>query len=155
MFDVLAFVYENYAAGDFIPEVHHLQRKLSSVGFESDEIDDAVHWISGLTSAKDAAIHQSTWHAPHPSSLRVYLGTEYRKLGVRSIGFLSFLESCGVLSTAMREVIVERSLAAPGSQVSLEDFKVIVLMVFWSFGQEPDALLLDELCDRPHERLTH
>ncbi|MDT8990116.1 DUF494 domain-containing protein [Curvibacter sp. APW13] len=155
MFDVLAFVYQNYAAGDFCPEVHSLQRKLSAVGFDSDEIRDAVRWISGLSCAKDAAQHQQALRPPHPWSLRVYLPSEYRKLGSRSIGFLSFLESCGVLSTAMREVIVDRSMAAPGSPVSLDDFKLIVLMVFWSFNQVPDALLLDELCDNAEERLAH
>jgi Smg protein len=28
-------------------------------------------------------------------------------------------------------------------------------MVFWSFGQEPDALILDELCEDPAERVAH
>lgn len=155
MFDVLAFVYENYAGGDFGPEVQQLQRKLSAVGFESDEIREAVRWISDLSSAKEAAGTHSTWLSPDPSSLRVYLPIEYQKMGLRCIGFLSFLESCRVLSSAMREVIIERSMAAPGAPVSLDDFKVIVLMVFWSFGQEPDALLLDELCGCPEDRLTH
>lgn len=156
MFDVLAFVYENYAAGDFCPEVHSLQRKLSAVGFDSDEIRDAVLWISGLSCTKEAVEHQPLLLAHHHQhSLRVYLPSEYRKLGIRCVGFLSFLESCGVLNTAMREVIVDRCMAAPGTAVSLDEFKLIVLMVFWSFDQVPDALLLDELCDNPEERLAH
>ena len=56
----------------------------------------------------------------------------------------------------MREVVIERAMAAPGSPVSLDDLKIIILMVYWSFGQEPDALVLDELCDDSTEyRIAH
>ena len=47
----------------------------------------------------------------------------------------------------MREIVIDRAMAAPGDPVSLDDLKIIVLMVYWSFGEEPDALVLDELCD--------
>jgi Smg protein len=30
-----------------------------------------------------------------------------------------------------------------------------VLMVYWRFGQEPDALLLDELCGDDADRVVH
>ena len=41
------------------------------------------------------------------------------------------------------------------AKVGLEDLKIIVLMVYWSFGQEPDALVLDELCDDASDRIAH
>ncbi len=55
----------------------------------------------------------------------------------------------------MREMVVDRAMAAPGGPVSLDDLKIIVLMVFWSLGEEPDALILDELCDDATGRLAH
>ena len=55
----------------------------------------------------------------------------------------------------MREVVVDRAMAAPGGPVSLDDLKIIVLMVYWSVGEEPDALVLDELCDDTAGRLPH
>ena len=39
--------------------------------------------------------------------------------------------------------------------VRLEDLKIIVLMVFWSLGEEPDALILDELFVDAADRLIH
>ncbi|MDE2398930.1 MAG: DUF494 family protein, partial [Burkholderiales bacterium] len=39
--------------------------------------------------------------------------------------------------------------------IELEDLKIIVLMVFWSLGEEPDSLVLDELFVAPEERLIH
>ncbi|MEO7940881.1 MAG: DUF494 family protein, partial [Burkholderiaceae bacterium] len=40
-------------------------------------------------------------------------------------------------------------------ELDLEDLKIIVLMVYWSFGEEPEALVLDELCDDTRERRAH
>jgi len=36
----------------------------------------------------------------------------------------------------------------------LDDLKIIVLMVYWSAGVEPDSLILDELCDTEN-RVAH
>jgi Smg protein len=55
----------------------------------------------------------------------------------------------------MREMVIDRASAAGESPLALEDLKVIVLMVFWSLGEEPDALILDELFVAPEERLIH
>jgi Smg protein len=46
-------------------------------------------------------------------------------------------------------------MAVPGEPMALDDLKIIILMVYWSFGEEPDALILDELCEDSEERLAH
>ena len=51
MFEVLVFVYENYWRGDACPEPQQLGRKLSSAGFEPDEIQQALAWLDGLNFA--------------------------------------------------------------------------------------------------------
>jgi Smg protein len=56
----------------------------------------------------------------------------------------------------MREIVLERAMAAVGEPVTLDEFKIMVLMVYWGAGIEPDALVLDELCDdRDDGRLAH
>ncbi len=169
MFEVLVFVYENYFTGDACPEPAHLQRKLNAVGFESEEIDDAMIWLQGLNLAARGSLRPATpavaatfptppepWlRQPSATSVRIYPTYEQLHLGPQAQGFISFLESSGVLPAHMREVVIDRAMAAPGGPVSLDDLKVIVLMVYWSFGQEPDALILDELCDDPMDRVAH
>lgn len=150
MFDVLVYLYENYWRPDACPDHDQLTRKLSAVGFESDEIQDALVWLDGL--AENAQAHAVAQSA---NSLRVYSPSEIDRLGEDSIGFISFLESAGVLPPAMREMVIDRASAAGDSPLALEDLKVIVLMVFWSRGEEPDALILDELFVAPEERLIH
>ena len=166
MFEVLVFVYENYYAGEDCPEHAHLQRKLAAVGFDAEEIDDALAWLKGLQLASQSGMSvadtpgnpapSSVWlQQPRASSVRIYPRFEQNHLGVHCLGFISFLESAGCLPAHMREVVIERAMAAPGCPVSLEDLKIIILMVFWSFGQEPDALILDELCDHDAKRVAH
>jgi Smg protein len=93
--------------------------------------------------------------AQSADSLRVYSTAEQEHLGAQTLGFVSFLESSGVLPPHMREIVVDRAMAAPGSPLTLDDLKIIVLMVYWSFGEEPDALVLDELCDDTELRVAH
>jgi Smg protein len=161
MFEVLVFVYEHYWRGDACPELQQLGRKLSAHGFEPEEIHDALVWLDGLTVAAQVAsidTQPETAHraiAPSPSSMRVYSVAEQHHLGAECLGFISFLAASGVLPSPMREIVIERAMAAPGDPVSLDDLKIIVLMVYWSFGQEPDALVLDELCEPAEGRLPH
>jgi Smg protein len=170
MFEVLVYVYENYWQGDACPELQRLGRKLTAAGFEAEEIQAALIWLDGLNAAAQGtqislpASASSDLTEPStrpliqpqsPDSLRVYSVAEQTHLGAQSLGFVSFLEASGVLPPHMREIVVDRAMAAPGDPVTLDDLKIIVLMVYWSFGEEPDALVLDELCDDTEGRLAH
>lgn len=150
MFDVLVYLYENYFRPDACPDQAQLRRKLTAVGFENEEIQEALNWLDGL--AHDAESHTGT---QAPTSMRVFTGAEQEQLGEECIGFISFLESAGVLPPPMREMVIDRALAISGAPVALEDLKIIVLMVFWSLGEEPDALILDELFVAVGDRLIH
>jgi len=165
MFEVLVFVYEHYWRGDACPELQQLGRKLSAHGFEPAEIHDALVWLDGLNlAAQNTCLdgpadlqpgHAAPDAAPSTGSMRVYSVAEQDHLGAQCLGFISFLDSSGVLPSPMREIVMDRAMAAPGAPVALDDLKIIVLMVYWSFGQEPDALVLDELCDPSEDRLAH
>jgi Smg protein len=165
MFEVLVYVYENYWRGDACPELPRLERKLSAVGFDADEIRDALNWLDGLNLAirgmqcqvpsipLSSPSELGTLQSPH--SMRVYSVAEQDHLGAACLGFICFLESAGVLPSPMREIVIDRAMAVPDEQVALDDLKIILLMVYWSFGEEPDALILDELCEDSIDRVAH
>jgi len=169
MFDVLAFVYQSYFQLETCPEAAQLPRKLTALGFAPDEIEDALAWLRGLDHAARGSLGFATLAAagglrcaaqpwlrqPHPDSVRIYPRVEQLHLGADALGFIRFLESSGALPAHMREVIVDRALAAPGAPVGMDDLKLIVLMVYWSFGCAPDALVLDELCEQRDWRISH
>lgn len=150
MFEVLVYLYENYWRPDACPDHAQLSRKLSAVGFESEEIQEALSWLDGLTTTAQGYVGQQA-----EDSTRLYTAAEIEMLGSDSLAFVSFLESAGVLPPAMREMVIDRAMAVSGDGLGLDDIKIIVLMVFWSLGEEPDALILDELFVAPEDRLYH
>ena len=155
MFEVLAFVYQNFDADQACPEAEQLERQLLSSGFDSDEIDEALRWLKGLDGVARPMESAATLCAPRQGSCRIYPRYEQAHLGSHTIGFLCFMENAGLLSPELREIIIDRAMAAPGGPVSLDDLKIIMLLVYWRFGQKPDALILDELCADPAQRVTH
>ena len=160
MFEVLVFVYENYWRGDVCPELEQLGRKLNAAGFELEDIQQALSWLDELNLAShkteliDISQAKREQHTESAHSMRVYSIAEQDHLGAACLGFINFLESADVLSPHMREIVLDRAMAIPGNPIHLDDLKIIVLMVYWSIGLEPDALILDELCDDA-DRVAH
>jgi len=159
MFDVLVYLYENFPAfsgqgGTTDADV--LARKLTAAGFDKDEISDALAWLQGLAQVTQASL---AVREASERTFRIYPGFESERLGTEGVAFLAFLESAGQLSSAQREIVIERALAV-GQQdgewpVQLAKLKLIVLMVLWSQQQDIDVLLLEELLDDGDERLLH
>ncbi len=154
MFDILVYLYETYYRPDACPEPEALARKLSAVGFDDVEISEALVWLTDLTEMADA----ETNAAFSSSGTRFYVDLEYDALGSAAVGFIQFLESAKVISPTQREIVIERALALEESPVGLGKLKIIVLMLLWSQGKEPDALMFDDLFgsdDEQAPRLLH
>lgn len=145
MFDVLVYLYETYYRPEACPDSEALVKKLSAVGFEEEEISQALGWLTDLAQATHEYADRSPQQTAFSFGMRFYAQQELDVLGTEAVGFLHFLESAKLIDPLQREIIIERALAAGGSQVSLDKLKVIVLMVLWSQGKEPDALIFDEL----------
>ncbi|RZT03851.1 Smg protein [Duganella sp. CF402] len=141
MFDVLVYLYETYYRPDACPEPAALAKKLSAVGFDDVEISEALVWLTDLTEI--AGVEHALTAAS--TGTRFYVEEETDALGGAAIGFIQFLESAKVLTPLQREIVVERALALDEAPVSLGKLKVIVLMLLWSQGKEPDALMFDDL----------
>ena len=127
-------------------------RPLERQPADHDEIDDALSWLSGLAEST----HRCVDLALVPSSgCRIYAEAEYRQLGSEAIGFIAFLESAGVLSSPLREIVIDRAFALGEAPVPLDKLKIIVLMVLWSQETEIDNLILEELLEDGSARQLH
>lgn len=145
MFDVLVYLYETYYRPDACPDSEALVKKLSAVGFEEEEISKALGWLTDLAETTNEFSDRYPQQTAFSFGIRIYAPQETDVLGTEAVGFLQFLESAKVINPVQREIIIERALAISDSQVSLDKLKVIVLMVMWSQGKEPDGLIFDEL----------
>ena len=148
MFDILVYLYETYYRPDACPEPVALARKLSAVGFDEMEISEALVWLKDLTAM--AGVEQTL--TAQSTGTRFYVEQEIDLLGAPAIGFIQFLENAKVLSPLQREIVIERALAMDEFPVTLGELKVIVLMLLWSQGKEPDALMFDDLIGSDEER---
>jgi Smg protein len=158
MFDVLVYLYETYYRPDACPDPDALVKKLSSIGFEDDEISQALGWLTDLNVTTTELAHRFPEQAERSFGIRLYAPQELNVLSTAAVGFIQFLESAKLLDSLQREIVIERALAASQTPISLDKLKVIVLMVLWSQGKEPDSLMFDELFwdnEETEARLLH
>lgn len=148
MIDILVYVFESYGYPEACPEPEQLARKLSAAGFEAEEIDSAIEWLSGL---QRVAGSDSPRIERGNRSCRVYAGPELARLDTECRGFITFLEASGVLDPLGRERIIERAMAMPDVELTLAKLKVIVLMVLWQQQDNVDALIMEELLSNAEE----
>lgn len=142
MFDILVFVFENCRQADVSHDPERVARRLSAAGFEDTEISAALTWLAGVVRTPQRSV------APLPegsSSFRAYAPKELARLDADCRGFLLFLERSGILSPASREHVIERALATAGDALSLDQLKLIVLMVLWNQQAPASYLVAEEL----------
>ena len=140
MIDILVYLFENYLP-DACPEPDVLARKLSAAGFGNDDITAALSWLDGLAGSEVGRCRNPAL----AGSVRIYDEEEQERLSVACRGFIAFLEQQAAIDASLREAIIERALALPDDQISLDRLKVIVLAVVWRYRHEVDALILEEL----------
>jgi Smg protein len=152
MFDILVFVFENCRQTDVSHDPERVARKLSAAGFDDTEISAALSWLAGVVRTPQRSL------APLPESgtaFRAFAPKELAKLDADCRGFLLFLERSGILSPASREHVIERALATAGETLSLDQIKLIVVMVLWSQQAPASQLVAEELLAARGERLPN
>ena len=142
MYEILVYLFENYQHPTSFPENKALFRKLSAVGFDSQEIREALTWLSKLQQTLQKA---SCLQFSSLKSFRIFDKNETKHFDVECQNFLHFLESSGVIDASSRELIIDLAMTAWDHQFTVQKLKVITLIVLWSGDKMPDALILDEL----------
>jgi Smg protein len=141
MFELLVYLFENYIETDVRADEQTLTRELSAAGFDSDDISRAFSWFSDLATLADQA---SPTAAADRAAYRIYTQEESKKIGHDSRSFLLFLEQANVLNPLEREVVIDRLMALPESEVELDQTKWISLMVLWRHGKARVYLFIED-----------
>jgi Smg protein len=151
MYDILVFLFENCQQAELADDRERVAKKLSAAGFERSDISEALHWLAGMVREPQGV------RKPLPdarTSFRAYAPRELAKLDAACRGFLLTLEQSGVLGAETRELVLERALAASGDRLSLEQLKLVVLMVLWNREMPTSRLVAEDLFTAPHTRLA-
>ena len=150
MYDILVFLFENCQQAELAYDSDRVAKKLSAAGFEDSDISEAMHWLDGVLHAPQGVREALP---DLRASFRAYAPRELAKLDAACRGFLMTLEQSGILSAATRELVIDRALAASGDTLSLEQLKLVVLMVVWNQQMPTSRLLAEDLFSAPQERL--
>lgn len=151
MFEILMYLFESYFDAGSYPPPEKLSRKLSAAGFEGDEIDEALTWLSALQAQTADSYPVSLEHA----GLRCFADLELKRISQDARQFLLFAEQQKLISAVEREMIIDRAVALQQSQLGLDKLKLIMLMVLWNRHQELDPLLIEELISPLHSAQLH
>lgn len=150
MYDILVYLFENCQQAELAYDRERVAKKLSAAGFEDSDISETLHWLAGVLRAPQTV---DTLLPDSRTSFRAYAPRELAKLDAGCRGFLITLEHSGILTPQTRELVLERSLAASGATLTLEQLKLIVLMVLWNQQTPTSQLLAEDLFSAPHARL--
>ena len=66
---------------------------------------------------------------------------------------LIYFEQSGILTAQTREYVIERALAANGEGLTLEQLKLVVLMVLWNQQTPSSRLIAEDLLSPATARL--
>jgi Smg protein len=150
MYDILVYLFEHCQQAELAYDRERIAKKLSAAGFEDSDISEALHWIAGVVRAPLA---EPSKLPDSKATFRAFAPRELAKLDAQCRGFLLTLEHSDILNPQTRELVLERSLAASGDALTLDQLKLIVLMVLWNQQTPTSRLLAEDLFSTPHGRL--
>jgi Smg protein len=141
VFDVLIYLFERFMDSDEDrqPDSDEVRTDLLDAGFPQTEVTKALDWLDALTD------HPDIKPASMPA-FRVFCEAEMARLDTESRGLLMFLEQCGILTPASRELVIDRVMALDAADMDIEQLKWIVLMVLFNEpGQEAAYAWMEDL----------
>lgn len=150
MYDILVYLFENCQQHEVSNEQDRVAKKLSAAGFGESDISEALTWLAGVGRGR----HRSC--APLPdtgAAFRAYAPKELAKLDAECRGLLIYFEQSGILSPNTRETVIERALAATGDGLTIEQLKLVVLMVLWNQRTPSSRLVAEDLLSPVGTRL--
>ncbi len=141
MFEILMYLFESYIDAGSYPAPDKLSRKLSAAGFEGEDIDEALIWLSDLRLQNA----DSYPDIPNHIGMRFYAEIELVRLSAEARQFLFFAEHQAMITAVEREIIIDRALALQQKDLGLDKLKLIMLIVLWDRHQNLNPLLIEEL----------
>lgn len=139
VFDVVAYITRHYGVGgDLGDDPRDVRDELLDAGFEEDDVERALAWLRRLRSGR---IPSPSWEVEDGHGARVVTTEESLKVTAEARGLLLRLERAGILSSAMREAVLERALGLEVAEVGAEEIRLLVALVLKASPAADDRLV--------------
>ena len=151
--DLLIYLFENYMSADEEPRPDRgtLKIELERAGFAERDIDRALTWVDGLSQDPLGKVAEATARA-----IRVFSGQELMRLDTDVRGYLLYLENVRILSSAQRELVIDRLMALEAEEIDIDQVKWVVLMVLFSQpGQQSAYAQMEDLVFEERSEALH
>ncbi|MDP1593073.1 MAG: DUF494 domain-containing protein [Gallionella sp.] len=151
MFEILMYLFESYIDAGSYPAPDKLSRKLSAAGFEGEDINEALTWLSDLQLQNSDSYPATLTHA----GIRCFAELEIQRIDDEARQFLLFAEQQKMISAIEREIIIDRAVALQHKSLGLDKLKLIMLIVLWNRHQDLSPLVIEELLTPLHSTHLH
>lgn len=141
MFDILMFLFESYFYAGSYPDSDKLSRKLSAAGFEDEDINRALDWLSGLKQLTQADYPVGI----NSGGSRHYAPLEIQRISTEARCFLAFWEQNKMITPVEREMIIDRAVVLGRENLPLDKVKLIALIVLWNQHEDLDPMMVEDL----------
>lgn len=133
--DILMYLFETYLDDiqSEIPNEELLRNELAGIGFHDEKVSKAFDWLDDLAFLHDDMIAHEAWQS---QAIRIFSSLEQNKFNPQAQGVLLDLVELGVISTAQRELIIDKALALDIAHINQEQMKWVILMVLFNL---PDS----------------
>jgi Smg protein len=134
MLNVLLYLFDHHLVNDqtFTEDMVDVQQQLSAEGFPPQQIRQALAWLQELQYQRKEEVKVNVFPT---NSIRIWLPEEQRKLSGDGFDFLFKLESQGVATPHLREVIIDRAMALDTPTVEIYQLKWIALIVLYYYQE--------------------
>lgn len=141
MIDVIAFLIEHFQDVDAFPPRKDLGVLLEEVGFNDEEIGDALSCLDDLRFEPLIPAEKLC----NSTGSRIYNNEELDALPLEVRGLVHFLEQNGALNPEQREFVLNALMNLPYEDITVDHAKVLALLVLWAHRSELPVLIGDEL----------
>lgn len=142
MFDILAYLIEEYFSPEDCPDQATLTKTLVAAGFDNQDIDEALDWLKELATLDPQAYAML---GDASGATRVLHPSESARLTPDAQAFFYYLTSTQALSFAQRELVLDQLMSSNSSSIDAEAVKRVALMALWRQGDDLANLLIEEL----------
>jgi len=151
MYDILVYLFENCSRPNWLTTRARRQEALGGglrrLGHKRS---------AALASRRAARAARGAAKLPDSrTSFRAFAPRELTKTGRRMPRLPPDAGAIGILNPQTRELVIERSLAATGDSLTLDQLKLIVLMVLWNQQMPTSRLVAEDLFSAPRARLPN
>lgn len=142
MFDLFAFLFEQFHDLDNVPSQHYLLEKLNEAGFDDAYIDQALLFFNTLLTKINQHKQAKPLGHSHPYH-RVFSRYEKNILSCEIRGYLSFLLQKQVLANQEIEILIAALSELDFAEVNLSVVKLMILIIAWVCHVDMPVLISD------------